>query len=69
MENQQAIQELIKEIRGLAQTKTMEEQVIASGEEFFNPADMGNYDDVYTTGINDGRIEYAREVLDLIEKL
>jgi hypothetical protein len=51
----------------LAQRKTCQEISEADGEEYFNPADYGNYDDVYGAGYDDGRINTAREILDMFE--
>lgn len=42
--------------------KTVSEQ--SEGGWGFNASDTGNYDDTRSDGINDGRIELARELLD-----
>ena len=57
------IQELKMKVAAL---KTATELALEDGEDF-NPADIGNYDDVYDRGLLDAQIENARFILNLFK--
>lgn len=52
-----------------AETKTAPEYAEAAGQEFIPHEWLGNSQDCYDSGVEDGMTELAREVLYLIEQL
>jgi hypothetical protein len=59
-------QEQINNYIELAALKTATELALEDGEDF-NPADIGNYDEVYDRGLLDAQIENARFILNLFK--
>lgn len=60
----QLTEEKIAIFVALAKRTTAKELSKADGEEYMNPADFGNYDDVYRMGYMDARTDTAREILE-----
>lgn len=63
------IEELKSKLEKLASEKTLYDRCEEDGEDF-NPCDAsgGNFDDAYQMGVDDGRIDMARDVLGWLEK-
>lgn len=67
--NSRTLDELTILLKDKAGEQTAIERTLNRGEDYFNPADEsgGNFDDAYFMGTEDGRIEMARRVLDVLE--
>lgn len=55
---------LIAEIAAIARLSTVEEM-----NDEYKPGDVGDFDDAYNDGVEDGRVTLARELLDLYNEL
>lgn len=54
-------EEFIARIRNYIEQQSKQE--LASDNEDFNPGDSGNFDDAYQLGVDDGRIDFAKELM------
>ena len=66
MFNQQQIA-LALSIEEISKLNHLQDDDDFENDEYYNPADNGNYDDAFYDGVNCGRIEFARELMNLLK--
>lgn len=67
MFNQQQIAKVLSQIEAVSKLETAEDGIDV-GNEWFDPCDHfgGNFDDAYNGGVENGRIEFARELMAML---
>jgi hypothetical protein len=67
MFSQQQIALALSKIEQMSELKHLQDDDDFENDEYYNPADNGNYDDAFYDGVNCGRIEFARELMNLLK--
>jgi hypothetical protein len=67
MFNQQQIALALSKIEEISKLNHLQDDDDFENDEYYNPADNGNYDDAFYDGVKCGRIEFARELMNLLK--
>ena len=68
MFNQQQIALVLSKIEEVSKLETADDEIDFDNGEYFDPCDHfgGNFDDAYYGGQETGRIEFARELMEML---
>ena len=66
MFSQQQIALVLSKIEQTAELKHIQDDDDFENDDFYNPADNGNFDDAFADGANCGRINFARQLMVLL---
>jgi len=66
MFSQQQIALVLSKIEEVSKLKHIQDDDDFENDEFYNPADNGNFDDAFEDGLVSGRIGFAREIMRLL---
>jgi hypothetical protein len=63
MTDTEKLQFLLSKLQETAEQKHLQDDDDFENDEYYNPADNGNYDDAFYDGVKCGGIEFARSLL------
>lgn len=66
MYNNQQIAQVLSKVQEVAELKHLQDDDDFENDNYYNPADNGNYDDAFEDGVKCGRIDFARELMTLL---
>lgn len=63
MTDTEKLQFLLSKLQEIAERKHLQDDDDYENDEYYNPADNGNFDDAFLDGVRCGSIEFARSLL------
>ena len=67
MFSQQQIALALSKIEEVSKSKHHQDDDDFENDEYYNPSDGGNFDDAFEDGLVSGRIDFARELMNLLK--